>query len=115
GQVGGQVIQGFNAPNRVMLTNNARPGQQIQLAIFGINGPVSHPPANFIWVRSATLDFYPKGRLTQSTSSPARIVRLSQELDRILPRRTTLEKLAGGFQFTEGPVWNPDGYLLFSD
>jgi sugar lactone lactonase YvrE len=27
----------------------------------------------------------------------------------------TLEKLAGGFQFTEGPIWIPDGYLLFSD
>ena len=24
-------------------------------------------------------------------------------------------KLAGDFQFTEGPVWHPDGYLLFSD
>ena len=23
--------------------------------------------------------------------------------------------LAPGFQFTEGPVWHPDGYLLFSD
>jgi gluconolactonase len=26
-----------------------------------------------------------------------------------------VEKLAGGFQFTEGPVWVPEGYLLFSD
>ena len=26
-----------------------------------------------------------------------------------------VEKVAGGFQFTEGPVWVPDGYLLFSD
>lgn len=26
-----------------------------------------------------------------------------------------VEKLAGGFLFTEGPVWHPDGYLLFSD
>ena len=26
-----------------------------------------------------------------------------------------LEKLAEGFSFTEGPVWHPDGYLLFSD
>ncbi len=26
-----------------------------------------------------------------------------------------IEKLAGGFQFTEGPVWVSDGYLLFSD
>jgi gluconolactonase len=26
-----------------------------------------------------------------------------------------LEKIAGGFIFTEGPVWNPEGFLLFSD
>jgi sugar lactone lactonase YvrE len=26
-----------------------------------------------------------------------------------------VQKLAGGFQFVEGPVWHPDGYLLFSD
>jgi len=26
-----------------------------------------------------------------------------------------VEKVTGGFQFTEGPVWVPDGYLLFSD
>lgn len=26
-----------------------------------------------------------------------------------------IEKVAGGFQFTEGPVWSRDGYLLFSD
>lgn len=25
------------------------------------------------------------------------------------------EKIAGDFQFTEGPVWHPDGFLLFSD
>jgi gluconolactonase len=25
------------------------------------------------------------------------------------------EKVAGGFEFLEGPVWHPDGYLLFSD
>ncbi|HEU5101320.1 MAG TPA: SMP-30/gluconolactonase/LRE family protein [Roseiflexaceae bacterium] len=25
------------------------------------------------------------------------------------------ERIASGFQFTEGPVWHPDGYLLFSD
>jgi gluconolactonase len=26
-----------------------------------------------------------------------------------------VEQLATGFTFTEGPVWHPDGYLLFSD
>jgi sugar lactone lactonase YvrE len=25
------------------------------------------------------------------------------------------EQIATGFEFTEGPVWHPDGYLLFSD
>ena len=28
---------------------------------------------------------------------------------------STLEQIATGFQFTEGPVWHKDGYLLFSD
>jgi gluconolactonase len=26
-----------------------------------------------------------------------------------------IEKIASGFQFTEGPVWSRDGYLIFSD
>jgi gluconolactonase len=26
-----------------------------------------------------------------------------------------LEQVGTGFTFTEGPIWNPDGYLLFSD
>jgi gluconolactonase len=26
-----------------------------------------------------------------------------------------VERIATGFAFTEGPVWHPDGYLLFSD
>ncbi len=26
-----------------------------------------------------------------------------------------LEQLGTGFTFTEGPIWNPDGFLLFSD
>jgi gluconolactonase len=115
GQTGGQVITGFNAPNRVVLTRDARPGQQIQLAIFGINGPISAPPVNFIWVRSATLDFYEGGGSDAFDSAEATVVRLDPALDRIVPAGAVLEKLAGGFQFTEGPVWHPDGYLLFSD
>jgi gluconolactonase len=115
GQTGGQLIKGFNAPNRVVLTRDARPGQQIQLAVFGINGPVSNPPVNFIWIRSATLDFYREGQVGGTQASLAKIVRLDPAFDRIIPRGAQLEKLAGGFQFIEGPVWHPDGYLLFSD
>jgi gluconolactonase len=115
GQTGGQLIKGFNAPNRVVLTRNARPGQQIQLAIFGINGPVSNPPGNFIWIRSATLDFYRPSQVGGAETVAARIVRLDPALDRIVSPGAKLEKLAGGFQFIEGPVWHPDDYLLFSD
>ena len=115
GQTGGQLIKGFNAPNRVVLTRSAQPGQQIQLAIFGINGPVSNPPGNFIWVRSATLDFYRPEQIGAPQATAGRVVRLSPALDGIIARGARLEKLAGGFQFIEGPVWHPDGYLLFSD
>jgi len=36
-------------------------------------------------------------------------------IHRIVPASSTIEKIAGGFTFTEGPVWTPDGDLLFSD
>ena len=35
--------------------------------------------------------------------------------DAILAPGTGVEQVASGFQFTEGPVWHPDGTLLFSD
>ena len=54
---GGQVVGGFNAPNRVVLTRDARPGDSFQIAVFGINGPISASPHNYIWMRTATLDF----------------------------------------------------------
>ncbi len=114
GQTGGALVNGFNAPNRVVLTSSARPGQQIQLAILGVNGPLSDPPSNFIWVRSATLDFYKPGATSGSTTL-AQVTRMDQALDAIVPRDATIEKLAEGFLFTEGPIWVPDGYLLFSD
>lgn len=114
GQTGGALVKGFNAPNRVVLTDNARPGQKIQLAVFGANGPLSDPPSNFIWVRSATLDFYKPGAAA-GPMTPARVTRLDPAVDAIVPRDAAIEKLAEGFLFTEGPIWVPDGYLLFSD
>lgn len=33
----------------------------------------------------------------------------------ILPEGAEIEKIAGGFQFTEGPLWDRRGFLLFSD
>ncbi len=118
GQTGGPVIKGFNAPNRVIIGRNVKPGQQIQLAVFGANGPISYAPDNFIWIKSATLDFYksPRVGIPQKTE----IRRVDVALDEIVAPDTRIEKLAGGFLFTEGPIWVPaggdsDGYLLFSD
>jgi gluconolactonase len=115
GQTGGHLVKGFNAPNRVLLTSDARPGQKFQIAVFGVNGPISNPPVNFIWIRSATLDFFARGKAGGATEGAGAIVRLDPAFDRIVPTGAKIEKLAGGFQFTEGPVWHPDGYLLFSD
>ncbi|NER34419.1 MAG: SMP-30/gluconolactonase/LRE family protein [Oscillatoria sp. SIO1A7] len=33
----------------------------------------------------------------------------------IIDKNARVEKVAEGFQFTEGPLWQPDGFLLFSD
>jgi gluconolactonase len=112
GQAGGSVIAGFNVPNRLVLTRNALPGDYVEVAVFAANGPLSDPPANKVWIRSATLDFF---RQTPSPGEPADVLRLDPAIDRVVPRDARVERLAAGFSFTEGPVWTPDGLLLFSD
>lgn len=114
GQAGGQLIKGWNTPNRVVVTRDAVPGRTVDLAVFAANGPLSDPPVNYVWIRSATLDFHP------ATPGPvgieAKVARHQAEIDAIVPAGTRIEKLAGGFEFVEGPVWNPvEGFLLFSD
>ncbi len=57
-----------------------------------------HPPA------AAATNEYPK------------IVRLDPRFDELVPKDAVVEKLADGFSWVEGPVWNRAGkYLLFSD
>lgn len=43
------------------------------------------------------------------------LYRFSEEADMIFSPGTTVDMLADSFTFTEGPIWSPDGYLLFSD
>ncbi len=103
GDTGGPVVGGFNAPNRVVLTRDARPGDRFTIAVFGINGPISSAPPNYIWMRTASLDLYAGERAEPAERLPD------------LPDGTTVERVAGGFEFTEGPVWSSgDGALLFS-
>ncbi len=115
GQTGEDLVAGWNVPNRLVIARNVKPGQRIQLAVFGINGPISDPPSNFIWVRSAKLEFYRAPRVVTLQDAGGEIVRLDPALDAIVPKDAKIEKLAEGFLFTEGPVWVPQGYLLFSD
>jgi gluconolactonase len=55
----------------------------------------------------------------QEGDSPAaegRIVRLNSRFDKLVPPGAALEKLADGFHWVEGPVWDrKKNYLLFSD
>jgi gluconolactonase len=111
GDTGGPVAAGFNAPNRVVLTRDAVPGQTFAIAVFGINGPISASPRNYIWMRTATLDFYASERTRVGEDAPLEV---DGDLDGILPSDARLERIAGGFEFTEGPVWTRDGALLFS-
>jgi gluconolactonase len=118
GLTGGQVAGGFNAPNRVVLTRDARPGQSYTIAVFGINGPISAAPANYIWMRTATLDVYRPEQARVGEPVDATVRRLGPGLDDVLEvsddGRLAAQRVAGGFVFTEGPLWTSDGALLFS-
>ena len=43
------------------------------------------------------------------------LIAKSDDFWKLVPRDAKVEKVTGGFQFTEGPVWHKDGFLLFSD
>lgn len=119
GQSGGSVISGWNTPNRLVIGRDVKPGQKIQLAIFGINGPISNPPTNYIYMRYAKLDFYRHSNVPLAFTPQevnVEVVRIDPEIDPIVGPNPKIHKLAEGFKFTEGPVWVRDGgYLLFSD
>lgn len=116
GQTGNGVIAGYNTRNRVVLTDNAKPGDHFSIAVLGINGPLGMIPDNYIWVRNAVVDFYKEGiPVNASWKDIGKIYVLDESLNTIIPAGAKIEKVADGFSFTEGPVWHPDGYLLFSD
>lgn len=51
------LVQGFNESNRVTISQSVKPGERIQIAAFGINGPISAAPGNYIFVREAKVEF----------------------------------------------------------
>ncbi len=116
GQTGNGLISGYNTRNRVILTNDAKAGDKFVIYVLGINGPVGKLPDNYIWVRNAVVDFYRSGLpVNASWKDIGKIYTIDESMDHIITPGTKIEKIADGFSFTEGPVWHPDGYLLFSD
>jgi sugar lactone lactonase YvrE len=70
-------------------------------------------------MREAKLEFY-KGDVVPVAITPSEVnvevVRKDPAIDAIVPPNPKIFKLAEGFKFTEGPVWDRTGnYLLFSD
>ena len=116
---GASVVAGWNALNQVLLSRRAHAGQQIQVAIFGMNGPISDTPSNYIFVREARVEFMPalpSPAGVQPQEVNVQVLRADPGIDAIIPRNPKLFKVAEGFQFTEGPVWRrADQSLLFSD
>ena len=67
---------------------------------------IVHPQANNLNI----------GFTVRPASGPlGTIERLDPALDALLAKNAVIEKLAEGFDWSEGPVWMPGGYLLFSD
>ena len=52
-------MAGFNAPNRVEL-KDAKPGTVYSIAVFGINGPISASPTNYIFLGPTYLELTEK-------------------------------------------------------
>jgi len=120
-QRGGSVIAGWNANNRLVVARNVAPGREIQLAVFGANGPLSNPPTNYVWIHEAKLEFHADVAAPIAVAPRevnVQVERRDPEMDRVIGRNPKVLKLAEGFMFTEGPVWVPEpdgGHLLFSD
>jgi gluconolactonase len=124
GQAGGSMVAGWGAPNRVVVARDARPGRTLRLAVFGVNGPLSGSPTNYVWMRRARLELVaadPEAARARAVSPACEenvlVERFDPRIDAILSRNPKAFLVAEGFTFAEGPVWDPadGGSLLFSD
>ena len=58
GKPSGNMVVGFNMPNRVIMSEAVKPGERIEIAVLGINGPISLAPLNPVFVREARVEFF---------------------------------------------------------
>jgi gluconolactonase len=50
-----------------------------------------------------------------ANTSALKVDRLDASLDAIVPANATIERVATGFTWVEGPIWIPAGYLMFAE
>ena len=87
------TIQGFNMPQRLVLSDAVSPGDRFEIAVFGINGPISAAPENTVWFREARVEF-----LFARCRSPRRSDAMSNALkyqDLSHTERLAYERLVG--------------------
>ena len=96
-----------------VLGRDVHPGQQFQVAIFAINGPLSTRPPTTSGCARPRSTSTARRRQPGGRGDRARRPGVSTAS---WPADARVEKVATGFGFTEGPVWDTAaGYLLFSD
>jgi gluconolactonase len=86
------------------VTRHACAGALAALMAAGCGGesPGTTPPA-------------PAAGAANAPSGIGGIERIDPAFDALVAPSAAIEKVAGGFKFTEGPLWRPDGTLWFSD
>jgi len=52
---------------------------------------------------------------TYASEDNTSITKAYPKLKKLIPAEAKVEKVAGGMEFLEGPVWHKNGFLLFSD
>lgn len=72
-------------------------------------------PTTELHVRPTLNDTNPPITVRVQSGTLGSIERLDPAMDDLLAKDAVIEKLAHGFDWSEGPVWMPGGYLLFSD
>jgi gluconolactonase len=55
------------------------------------------------------------GAVASDITAPLKVDRLDGGLDALVPANATIERVATGFTWVEGPIWIPSGYLLFAE
>jgi gluconolactonase len=56
-----------------------------------------------------------EGDAVDENTTALKLDRLDAKVDAIVPANATMERVATGFTWVEGPVWIPAGYLLFAE